>query len=389
MTTRAAFTNLTNQARHPLAVKRMTRAAAMVSKGISNKKAMDTKQQGKENVVASLKVGKVPVTRPMRVAARRLSKPPSPVVKEDADDADLMELDVEIPSTEPQSSGIPAGCVDIDAEDRENPQLCAEYAPEIYAYLRSLEAGVGYTVRDDFLAGCPITGKMRAVLVDWLVEVQQQFRLLQETLFMTISIIDRYLAKEGKTIHRSQLQLVGVSAMFLAAKVEEIFAPEISDFVYITDNAYTGEEIRHMELRILSTLDFDLCRPISLNFLRRFSKAGDVDLLQHSVAKYVLEQGLLDYSMVSYQPSYMAAAALHLALLVTDGEKHGLWSRNLQYYSGYSSMQLMETVKKMASMIVKSETNKLQAVRTKYSSTKFMKVTSLPKVKSGMSRVCM
>eukprot|EP00091_Calanus_sinicus_P020568 TRINITY_DN568_c0_g1_i5.p1 TRINITY_DN568_c0_g1~~TRINITY_DN568_c0_g1_i5.p1 ORF type:complete len:116 (+),score=38.67 TRINITY_DN568_c0_g1_i5:34-348(+) len=82
---------------------------------------------------------------------------------------------------------------------------------------------------------------MRGVLVDWLVEVQQQFRLLQETLFMTMSIIDRYLCLEGKTVHRSQLQLVGVSAMFLAAKVEEIFAPEISDFVYITDNAYTGE----------------------------------------------------------------------------------------------------------------------------------------------------
>merc|ERR1719233_2495927 len=186
----------------------MTRAAAMVSKGISNKKAMETKkQQGKENVVAGLKVRKEPVIRPMRVSARRLSKPPSLVVKEDVDDPNLMDVDMEVLLTEPvQSSGIPDGCVDIDAEDRENPQLCSEYAPEIYAYLRSLEAGVGYTVRDDFLAGCPITGKMRAVLVDWLVEVQQQFRLLQETLFMTISIIDRYLAKEGKTIHRSQQQ---------------------------------------------------------------------------------------------------------------------------------------------------------------------------------------
>ena len=76
--------------------------------------------------------------------------------------------------------------------------MCAEYAPEIYAYLRSLEAGVGYTVRDDFLAGCPITGKMRAVLVDWLVEVQQQFRLLQETLFMTISIIDQTVTTVSK-----------------------------------------------------------------------------------------------------------------------------------------------------------------------------------------------
>ena len=81
--------------------------------------------------------------------------------------------------------------VDIDAADSANPQLCAEYAPEIYKYLKTLEVNVGYTVKEDYLAGCPITGKMRSVLVDWLVEVQQQFRLLQETLFMTMSIIDR------------------------------------------------------------------------------------------------------------------------------------------------------------------------------------------------------
>jgi hypothetical protein len=81
--------------------------------------------------------------------------------------------------------------VDIDAADSASPQLCAEYATEIYKYLRSLEARVGYTVREDYLVNCSITSKMRAVLVDWLVEVQQQFRLLQETLFMTISIIDR------------------------------------------------------------------------------------------------------------------------------------------------------------------------------------------------------
>jgi len=378
MTTRTAFTNLTNQTNLPtaLAGKRVTRAATMVNNGISNQKA-NLKMQGKENVVASIKENTKPV-RQTRVAARRLSKPKPAEIEE----AQPMELVIDA------HLRLPEGVVDIDAADSANPQLCAEYAPEIYAYLRSLEAGVGYMVKEDYLAGCPITGKMRAVLVDWLVEVQQQFRLLQETLFMTMSIIDRYLAKEGKTIHRSQLQLVGVSAMFLASKVEEIFAPEISDFVYITDNAYTGEEIKHMELKIINALNFDLCRPISLNFLRRFSKAGDVDLLQHSVAKFILEQGLLDYALVSYKPSHMAAAALNLSLLVTEGVQVKLWNKNLEYYSGYSSNQLMPTVKKMANMIVKSEAGKLHAVRTKYSSVKFMKVAMLPQVKSGISKLC-
>ena len=69
-------------------------------------------------------------------------------------------------------------------------------------------------------------------------------------------------------MHRSRLQLVGVAAMFLASKIEEVYAPAISDFVYITDNTYTDSEIRNMEMKILCALDFDLCKPVSLNFLR-------------------------------------------------------------------------------------------------------------------------
>lgn len=383
MPTRAVLSNLTNNASRPtVSGKRVTRATTMVAKGSFNQKQQ--LMQGKENVVSGMKDSVKPI-RHTRVAARRLSNKTQAV--EAADQPMELETEPTATVTADHRHSLPTGVIDIDAADSANPQLCAEYATEIYTYLRTLEAGVGYTVKEDYLAGSPITGKMRGVLVDWLVEVQQQFRLLQETLFMTMSIIDRYLCMEGKTVHRSQLQLVGVSAMFLAAKVEEIFAPEISDFVYITDNAYTGEEIRHMELKIINALNFDLCRPISLNFLRRFSKAGDVDLVQHSIAKYILEQGLLDYSMVSYQPSHMAASALYLSLIMTEKEVSSVWNSNLKYYSAYSTTQLMPTVKKMASMIAKADSTKLQAVRTKYSSVKFMKVALLPQVTGVMSKL--
>ena len=76
------------------------------------------------------------------------------------------------------------------------------------------------------------------------------------------------MALEGRSIPRAKLQLVGVSAMFLISKIEEVYAPAISDFVYITDYAYTDMDIRLMELRIIRALNFDLCQPISLNFLR-------------------------------------------------------------------------------------------------------------------------
>merc|ERR1719187_3026929 len=101
----------------------------------------------------------------------------------------------------------------------------------------------GLSIRKDFLQGYFVNGKMRGVLIDWLIEVHSQFKLLQETLFMTVYVIDKFLQTEGYSVRRNKLQLVGVTAMFISSKVEEMYAPEINDFVYITDNAYTAGEI--------------------------------------------------------------------------------------------------------------------------------------------------
>jgi len=86
---------------------------------------------------------------------------------------------------------------------------------------------------------------MREILVDWLVEVHLKFKLLQETLYLTVNIIDRFLEKEN--VMRNKLQLVGVTAMLIASKYEEIYPPIVTDFVYITDNAYSKKEILEME----------------------------------------------------------------------------------------------------------------------------------------------
>lgn len=112
---------------------------------------------------------------------------------------------------------------------------------------------------------------MRAILIDWLIEVHLKFKLLPETLFLTVNIIDRYLEK-NHDVHRTKLQLVGVTSMLIASKYEEIYAPEVRDFVYITDKAYTKEEILKMEQSILYSLDFNITFPSSLRFLERFCK---------------------------------------------------------------------------------------------------------------------
>ncbi|CAN0540378.1 unnamed protein product, partial [Ectocarpus sp. 8 AP-2014] len=283
------------------------------------------------------------LVRQTKVAARRLN-----LVQPD-------EVPMEVEQVEELaiSTVLPFGVKDIDADDAANPQLCSEYAHETFAYLKQLEKRG--SVKPEYLSGCPTSDKMRAVLVDWLVEVQIQFKLLQETLFLTVNTIDRFLAVEGKDVHRSRLQLVGVAAMFLISKIEEVYAPAVSDFVYITDNAYTEAEIRHMELKIIRALDFDLCQPISLNFLRRYSKAGDVDVLQHSLAKYTLEVCLLDYNLVHIPGSLLASSSLCMSLLVLDPSTSidTVWTPTLEFYSGYTAEDVLDVVTKLATNMVK------------------------------------
>ncbi|KFP25577.1 G2/mitotic-specific cyclin-B2, partial [Colius striatus] len=206
---------------------------------------------------------------------------------------------------------------DIDAEDKENPQLCSDYVKDIYLYLRELE--LQQSVHPHYLDGKAINGRMRAILVDWLVQVHSRFQLLQETLYMCIALIDRFL--QSHPVPRKRLQLVGVTAMLLASKYEEMYSPDVADFVYITDNAYTSREVREMEMIILKELNFNLGRPLPIHFLRRASKAGEADAKQHTLAKYLMELTLIDYDMVHHRPSEIAAAALCLSQKILGHNK--------------------------------------------------------------------
>jgi hypothetical protein len=156
-----------------------------------------------------------------------------------------------------------------------------------------------------------INEKMRAILVDWIIEVHLKFKLLPETLFLTISLIDRYL--ERVQVKRNYLQLVGVTSMLVASKYEEIYAPEVKDFVYITDKAYTNEEIFEMEHSILSTLEFNVMIPSSYRFLERFTKIADATPKMVNLARYLIELPLIEQRMLKYSPSNLAASSVYLA----------------------------------------------------------------------------
>ncbi|KAJ8340476.1 hypothetical protein SKAU_G00351090 [Synaphobranchus kaupii] len=268
---------------------------------------------------------------------------------------------------------------DIDEGDADMPQLCSEYVKDIYVYLRSLE--VQQPIRPQYMQGYEIHERMRAILVDWLIQVHSRFQLLQETLYMTVAILDRFL--QVQPVSPRKLQLVGVTAMLIASKYEEMYAPEIGDFVYISDNAFTKAQIREMEMLILRDLDFRLGRPLPLHFLRRASKAGSADAEKHTLAKYLMELTLMDYDMLHYHPSEIAAAALCLSQLVLDGQK---WSATQQHYSTYDVDHLKPIMQHLAKNVVRVNEGltKHVAIKNKYASSRLMRISLISQLKAAL-----
>lgn len=159
-----------------------------------------------------------------------------------------------------------------------------------------------------------IQWSMRSVLMDWLVQVHNRFSLLPETLFLCVNCIDRFLS--CKIVSLGKLQLVGATAIFIAAKYEEINCPSIQEIVYMVDGGYTVEEILKAERFMLSMLGFELGWPGPMSFLRRISKADDYDDETRTLAKYFLEVTIMDERFVSSPPSFTAAGAHCLARLM-------------------------------------------------------------------------
>ena len=148
---------------------------------------------------------------------------------------------------------------------------------------------------------------MRSVLMDWLVQVHRRFQLLPETLFLSVNYVDRFLS--CKIVSLGKLQLVGATAIFVAAKYEEINCPSVQDIIFMVDGGYTVDEILKAERFMLTMLQFELGWPGPMSFLRRMSKADFYDLETRTLAKYFLEVIIMDERFVGCAPSFTAAGA--------------------------------------------------------------------------------
>ncbi|KAL2017587.1 hypothetical protein VTK56DRAFT_1960 [Thermocarpiscus australiensis] len=265
-------------------------------------------------------------------------------------------------------------------EEAWDVSMVAEYGDEIFSYMRELEAQM--LPNPHYMdIQTEIQWSMRSVLMDWLVQVHQRFCLLPETLFLTVNYIDRFLSV--KIVSLGKLQLVGATALFVAAKYEEINCPSVQEIVYMVDSGYTVDEILKAERFMLSMLQFELGWPGPMSFLRRISKADDYDLETRTLAKYFLEITIMDERFVGCPPSFLAAGAHCISRMFLN---KGDWTPAHVYYSGYTLSQL----KPLITMIFECCQDPRKhhgSVFDKYSSAKYKQVATIVecKIASGVT----
>ncbi|KAK4563292.1 hypothetical protein RGQ29_005698 [Quercus rubra] len=205
------------------------------------------------------------------------------------------------------------------------------YSNSIHSHLRAQEMEVHRRPFPDYMETVQneVSTFMREILVNWLVEVAEEYKLVSDTIYLTISYIDRFLS--SNVVSKSKIQLLGVSCMLNASQYEEISPPNVEDFCYITDNSYTKEEVMDMEREVQNFLNFEMGIPTIKNFLRIYTRAAQENC--NSLA--------------------------------------------LQCYSGYRPFDLMECVLTLHDLQINRKGSSLQAVREKYMQHKYKCVASL------------
>mmetsp|Transcript_22463 Transcript_22463/g.38418 ORF Transcript_22463/g.38418 Transcript_22463/m.38418 type:complete len:495 (+) Transcript_22463:47-1531(+) len=324
-----------------------------------------------------------------RSASRRLAKKEVVSRKEEpvkiiTDEHHIVPLDFRLHRESFDGANFTNGIAHYDAARRSDPQKVAEYITDLFQHLYKAETR--YKVAPYMFRQEDINARMRAILIDWLVEVHMKFRLVPETLYLCVSIIDRYCCKVD--VLRSKLQLIGVTALLVACKHEEIYPPEVRDCVYITDRAYNRQEVLDMEQEILKVLDWKISVPTAFPFLDRFLCLSDASEMTKHAAAYYLERTLQEHSFLQFRPSVVCASAVILALNNPDirvqeedldRELPG-FPKILMEYTGFSEFELTTCMERMAEKVgeepITASRRQLNAVKKKYENSKYLEVST-------------
>lgn len=256
----------------------------------------------------------------------------------------------------------------FDEDDKDDPLMATAYVDEIYVTLRQRELLT--SVKPTYMEHQPqINKRMRAILIDWLVEVHLKYDLVDETLYLAVSLLDHYL--KMAVVAKERLQLAGLACLWIASKYEDIYPPEILQLVAICDNTYTKREILDMETVVLQTLQYQVTVSHPYDFLVRYLKAAHANEEMADLSQYLLEGTLLDYTLLEYLPSQLACAAVMITRKVSGLH---LWSPTLLKVTEYRKEDILPVARALLEAKASESSGhglKLQVIRRKYASPRF------------------
>ena len=215
--------------------------------------------------------------------------------------------------------------------------------------------------------------QMRAILVDWLVEVQYKENFRIETLYQSIWIIDSYLSL--RILEISKLQLLGITALLISCKYNEIYYPKLEEFIRITDNTYKKCELLEMEKEILKVLEFEIFSPTSIQFYQIISKIFNFDEKQDYFGKYFLESSLVDYNMISFSPSIIAISCAYIVMKYFKIKNYKyLYSINPNIDYEVMKNLVQDSARNLCFFVKNLSKSSLRTIALKYSSEQFLGV---------------
>ncbi|KAK7352753.1 hypothetical protein VNO80_18181 [Phaseolus coccineus] len=366
-----------------------TEASKFTAKGVYTKKSTKLASgvssevsSTQENVGAKLAedLSTIRMVESIDTISERVIPGTKPSMQDSVESDELLSSsknDVDVISEKPRTSNSLA-IVDIDSELKD-PQIWSSYASDMYNNIRVTELKRETLTNYMEKLQTDINPSMRGILVDWLVEVSEEYRLVPDALYLTVNLIDRYLST--KFIQKQRLQLLGVTSMLIASKYEEMCPPRVEEFCFITDNTYTKEEVLRMEREILNVMHFQLSVPTIKTFLRRFIQAAQSSYKAPCVeleflANYLAELALVEYSFFQFLPSLVAASAVFLARWTLNDSEHP-WNPTLEHYANYKASELKTVVLALQDLQLNSKGCPLNAVRDKYKQQKFNCVANL------------
>jgi hypothetical protein len=213
------------------------------------------------------------------------------------------------------------------------------------------------------------------VLFNWLIDVHLKYNLHPQTFFITINIIDSYLS--ANVVYRNELQLVGITALWIAAKYEETYqVPKISNLVYICDSTYNDKQILEMESKILLEMKFDFLKNSSFSYYETIKRQTFMKEKDEFLGRYLLEGILFDISTRKYSELTIASAVIFFIQKLRGYELKK--EEKVSEITGVSEKELRSCAREICSIWQKiNEVSEMSSLRQKYTRPEFMEVAKI------------